>query len=148
MFRLSRAAEYSIRGILHLSGTPVGETVDVVRIAKAQRVPPAYLAKLLQTLSKKGFVMSTRGPDGGFVLAKSPERINVLEVIEAVEGPIYLNDCLIQAGRCKMDTVCPVHDVWHEAQKRFLDYLHGSTFKDLVKAARQKAKKAQAKASP
>jgi len=141
MFRLSRAAEYAIRGVLHLSDAPQGATVDVERVAKAQRIPVAYLAKLFQMLAKKGFVKSTRGPDGGFRLSRDPEDISVLEVIEAIEGPIFLNDCLIHAGQCQMDKVCPVHDVWREAQKRMLEYLRGSSFKGLVKASRQKAKK-------
>ncbi|MBI5971389.1 MAG: Rrf2 family transcriptional regulator [Deltaproteobacteria bacterium] len=141
MFRLSRAAEYTIRGVLHLSNAPHGATVDVESVAKAQRIPVAYLAKLFQTLAKKGFVKSTRGPDGGFMLVRDPEDINLLEVIEAVEGPIFLNDCLIHAGQCRMDMVCPVHDVWREAQKRLLEYLRCSTFKGLATAARQKAQK-------
>ncbi len=141
MFRLSRAAEYAIRGMLHLSDAPQGATVDVERVAKAQRIPVAYLAKLFQTLAKKGFVKSTRGPDGGFMLTRDPEDINVLEVIEAVEGPIFLNDCLIHAGQCQMDAICPVHDVWREAQKRLLEYLRASTFKGLARPARQKTKK-------
>lgn len=144
MFRLSRAAEYAIRGVLHLSDAPKGATVDVERVAKAQRIPVAYLAKLFQTLAKKGFVKSTRGPDGGFRLARDPEDINVLEVIEAVEGPIFLNDCLIHAGQCQMEASCPVHDVWREAQKRLIEYLRASTFKGLASAARHKAKKNQA----
>lgn len=145
MFRLSRAAEYAIRGMLHLSDAPGDAPVDVVKVAKAQRIPPAYLAKLMQTLAKKGFVRSVRGPEGGFVLVRDPEKMNVLEVIEAIEGPIFLNDCLIHQGQCPVDNVCPVHDVWREAQKRFLDYLRGSTFKDLARAGRHKLKKAQGK---
>lgn len=145
MFRLSKAADYAIRGVLHLALKPDGETSDVEEIAKAQGVPPAYLAKLFQSLAKKGFIRSFRGPEGGFVLAKKPKDISLLEIIEAVEGPIFLNDCLIHTGFCPRDEVCPVHDVWRGAQNRFLEYLKGATFEELAKAARTKGDKAAKK---
>lgn len=146
MFRLSKAAEYAIRGVLYLSAKSDAKTTGIEEIAKAQEVPPAYLAKLFQTLAKKGFVRSVRGHDGGFLLARKPEDISFLEIIEAVEGPIFLNDCLIHEGYCPRDKTCPVHDVWREAQKRFLDFLTSCDFKTLAKAGEQKAK-AKAKVS-
>jgi len=147
MFRLSKAAEYSIRGIMHLSLKAEGETCGIDEIAKAQDVPPAYLAKLFQSLAKKGFVKSFRGIEGGFVLEKRPEDISLLDVIEAMEGHIYLNDCLIREGYCPKDNVCPVHNVWKEAQKRFIDYLKGCTFEYLAKTSKLKAKRAKEKLS-
>lgn len=147
MFRLGKASEYAIRGMLHLSLKPEGETCGIDEIAKAQDVPPAYLAKLFQSLARKGFVKSFRGVEGGFILTKRPKDISLLEIIEAMEGRIYLNDCLIHAGYCPKDSVCPVHVVWKEAQKRFVDYLTGCTFEYLAKASKikQNTKKAREK---
>ncbi|HLC19193.1 MAG TPA: Rrf2 family transcriptional regulator [Thermodesulfobacteriota bacterium] len=142
MFRLSRAAEYAIRGVLYLSGKSDQVTTDIEEIAKATDVPSAYLAKLFQTLGKKGFVRSVRGPEGGFVLLKSPEEISILEIIEALEGPIFLNDCLIREGQCPQDKVCPVHDTWKEAQDVFLDYLRNCNFKQLAVSGRKKRRHA------
>ncbi len=147
MFRLSKAAEYAIRGILHLSLKPEGETCGIDEIAKVQGVPPAYLAKLFQSLARKGFVKSFRGVEGGFVLTKKPKDISMLNIIEAMEGHIYLNDCLIREGYCLRDAICPVHNVWHEAQKRFVDYLKGCTFEDMAKVSKLKAKRAKRKLS-
>ncbi|MBI3754523.1 MAG: Rrf2 family transcriptional regulator [Deltaproteobacteria bacterium] len=138
MFRLGKAAEYAIRGMLHLSLKTDGETCGIEEIAKAQGVPPAYLAKLFQSLARKGFVKSFRGVDGGFILAKIPKDITLLEIIEAMEGRIYLNECLIYAGYCPKDNICPVHTVWKEAQKGFIDYLKGCTFEELAKASKVK----------
>jgi len=112
----------------------------IEEISRAKSIPASYLAKLFQTLAKKGFVRSFRGPDGGFALTRSPREINLLEVIEAVEGPIFLNDCLIQRGFCPQNEVCSVHDVWREAQGRFLDYLKGCNFKELAEAESKKIK--------
>jgi Rrf2 family protein len=141
MFRLSKAAEYAIRGVLYLSGKSDTKTTGIEEIAKAQDVPPAYLAKLFQTLAKKGFVRSVRGHDGGFILARKPEEISFLEIIEAVEGPIFLNECLIHEGFCPKDDVCPVHDIWKEAQDRLLDFLRGCDFKLIAEAGEKKTKR-------
>ena len=142
MFRLSKAAEYAIRGVLYLSEQSERKNTGIEEIAKGQGVPPAYLAKLFQTLAKKGFVRSVRGHDGGFQLIKRPQDISFLDVIEAVEGPIFLNDCLIHEGYCPNDNVCPVHDTWKEAQDRLLDFLKGCDFRQLAIDGVKKRKRA------
>ena len=139
MFRLSKAAEYSIRGILYLSLKYSEDKIcDIEEIARVQDIPAAYLAKLLQSLARKGFVMSYKGQKGGFALAKHPKDIKLLDVIEAMEGPVFLNVCLIYAGYCEQDKVCPVHDVWVGAQKVLIDYLIGCNFEQLAISARGK----------
>lgn len=140
MFRLSRAAEYSIRGLLQLTIMEGKGPQDVDAVSKAQDVPKAYLSKLFQQLAKKGFIKSARGPEGGFVLAKSSSDITLLAVVEAMEGPIFLNVCLISIGYCERDKTCPVHDVWGEAQKAFLEVLKSCTFSDLAKRGKEKIK--------
>ncbi|MCC7202589.1 MAG: Rrf2 family transcriptional regulator [Nitrospirae bacterium] len=139
MFRLSKAAEYSIRGLLHLAlNHPEDKLCDIEEIAKATDTPPAYLAKLLQQLVKKGFVHSFKGQKGGFTLARHPKDISLLDVIEAMEGPIFLNYCLIYEGYCDRDKTCPVHDVWGGAQKVLVDYLSGCSFERLAADAKEK----------
>src|SRR3972149_2266239 len=108
MFRLSKAAEYSIRGILHLSiNYSEDRLCDIEEIAKATGTPPAYLAK-------------------------QPKDIKLLDVIEAMEGPLFLNYCLIYEGYCERDKMCPVHDVWGGAQKVLVDYLSACSFEQLA----------------
>ncbi len=140
MFRLSRAAEYGVRGVLYLAINYSEDKVSVIEeIAKAQDVPLPYMAKLFQTLARKGFVKSFKGQKGGFVLTRDPREINLLEVIEAMEGPIFLNVCLFHEGYCPRDKVCSVHDVWAEAQKRLVDYLRGCNFAQMAIATKKKA---------
>ena len=139
MFRLSRGAEYSIRGILYLSIKYAEEKVLVIEeISQASQVPVPYMAKLFQTLARKGFVKSFKGQKGGFILSKSPKEISMLDVIEAMEGPVYLNVCLINEGYCSRDLTCSVHDVWTEAQRRLFDYLKVCDFEQLAINARKK----------
>lgn len=143
MFRLSKGAEYAVRGMLHLSLKPQGETSDIEEISREAHVPAAYLAKIFQALARKGFVHSFRGPDGGFSLSRPPREITLLEIIETMEGPIYLNDCLIRPGFCQRDNICPVHDVWKEAQSKFLQHLKTVTFEDLAENAKIKTQRVQ-----
>ncbi len=141
MFRLSKGAEYAIRGVLHLTLQPRGKVTFIDEIAAAQGVPKAYLAKIFQFLSKKGFLKSTRGAGGGFMLARDPGEITLLDVIEAMEGPIHLNDCLIHKDFCERVDTCPVHDVWREAQKKFLESLSSCTFEKLARSPKLKREK-------
>ena len=132
MFRLSRAAEYAIRGILYLSSKPDFEVCCIEEVAKAQDMPSPYLAKLFQSLVKKGYMRSFRGTGGGFALAKEPKDITLLEIIETIEGNMFLNECMIREGYCRNDASCPVHRVWKNAQRMFLDYLGRCTFEELA----------------
>ena len=140
MFRLSKGAEYAVRGLVFMAIQKEGTVSYIDEIAKSTEVPRPYLAKLFQSLAKRGFVKSYRGPGGGFLLAKSLSEITLLDIIEAMEGKVFLNDCLIKKGFCPRDEVCPVHDIWKEAQKRFLDYLDSSTLDKIAEAGKIKNK--------
>jgi Rrf2 family protein len=133
MFRLSKAAKYSIQGVLYLAGRAEGEVAGIEAIARATDLPAAYLAKLFQELGKHGLVRSVRGPEGGFSLTRDPSGISVLEVIEAIEGPVFTGECLIHEGNCPMDEACPVLGMWSEAQECFLKRLRGCSFTDLAR---------------
>ncbi len=132
MFRLSKGSEYAIRGVLYLAMQQPGKICFIDEIAEVQEVPRAYLAKIFQTLSKKGYLKSTRGPGGGFELSRPSSEINMLEIIETMEGEVKLNDCLIRSGYCHREQLCSLHDVWKEAQGKFLAYLSESTFEKLA----------------
>lgn len=135
MFRLSKGSEYAIRGVVYLAMQPPEKVCFIDEIAEAQEVPRAYLAKIFQTLGKKGFLKSTRGPGGGFELSRPAEQINMLEIIETMEGDISLNDCLISTGYCHRDKTCAMHDVWKEVQEKFITYLASCSFARLAKDA-------------
>jgi Rrf2 family protein len=107
-------------------------------IAKDQDVPPRFLAKIFQSLAKAGIIKSHRGAKGGFSLARPAVEITVRNVIEAIEGPVNLNICLVADGECTRDQFCPVHSVWEDAQEKMLGVLSQSNFGDLAKAERER----------
>jgi Rrf2 family protein len=135
--KLTRGGEYGIRGVLYLAQQNDGKVSMLSAIAKAQDVPPRFLAKIFQSLAKAGVVKSHRGAKGGFSLARAAADITIKDVIEAIEGPIYLNVCLISQGECSRDKICPMHAVWEEAQEKMMGVLARANFADLAKAERE-----------
>lgn len=131
--KLTRGGEYGIRGVLYLAGQPEGKVTMLAEIARAQEVPARFLAKIFQALAKAGLVRSHRGAKGGFSLGRSAGQITVKDVVEAVEGPIHLNICLLGPGECDLEKTCPLHKVWREAQDRMLEVLSHANFADLVR---------------
>lgn len=147
MLQITRDGEYGVRAILYLAGQPSGSVSLISEIAEAQEVPRSYLSKIMQHLVKSGLVKSRRGAKGGFFLAREPHEITVRQAIEAVEGPIFLNICLIKKGECHRDEFCPVHLVWVEAQRKLFEVLDGKTMAQLVEDA-QKLKRPARKKAP
>src|SRR3989337_279905 len=132
MLQLTRDGEYAVRAVLHMCGQPAGSLSLISDIAETQEVPKSYLSKIMQHLVRAGLVKSRRGARRGVYLARKPEDITLRQAIEAIEGPIFLNVCLIKKGECHRDDFCPVHQVWKEAQRRLLEVLDGKTMAELA----------------
>jgi len=130
--QLTRAADYAVRVMIHMAGLPLGTTVRLRTLATAVVVPENFLAKVLQTLSRAGMVLSRRGPDGGFELVPSSMQATILDVVDAVEGPVQLNSCLGESGCCERKEWCPAHKVWAEAQIAMLKVLGRDTIGELA----------------
>lgn len=145
MLNLTRDGEYAVRAVLYLSSQPEGKISLISEISEAQEVPKSYLSKIMQHLVRAGLVRSRRGINGGFMLARPAESITLRQAIEAVEGPIFLNVCLIKKGECHRDEFCPVHLVWKEAQKRLIEVLDSKTMAELAVEGEALSKKARKK---
>lgn len=110
---ITREADYAVRCVLYLAGEE-DRIANANEISRSMDIPRSFLAKILQRLSRRGIVTSTRGVTGGFQLAKNPERINLLEVIEAIQGPSAMNVCAIDRRTCSRSRTCTVHPIWVE----------------------------------
>ncbi|MDZ7267681.1 MAG: Rrf2 family transcriptional regulator [candidate division KSB1 bacterium] len=117
MLHLTMTGEYAVRAMLHLASQPLGAVIPIREISRAWDIPGTFLRKIVQLLTKAGLLLSQRGISGGVSLAKPAEQISLLEVIEAAEGRMVLNTCLLQPGACPRDRWCAVHLVWQEAQR-------------------------------
>jgi Rrf2 family protein len=128
---ITREADYAVRCVLFLS-QEAGRIVSANEISESMTVPKSFLAKILQRLSKAGIVRSTQGITGGFELVNKPARINVLEVIEAIQGPAAVNICAVDERNCDMSSTCPVHPVWVELRENIETRLKRETFAKLI----------------
>jgi Rrf2 family protein len=113
---LTRAADYAVRVMIHLAELPEGALINSDALARTAEVPPHFLGKVLQALARAQLVVSHRGASGGFRLGRPPSAVTILDVVEAVEGPIALNICLAGENACGRSPWCAAHDVWRQAQ--------------------------------
>jgi len=133
--QLTRAADYAVRVMIHLAGLPPGARISRSELSVAAECPEQFLCKVLQNLTRAGLVISHRGNTGGFELEESHRSSSVLEVVEAVEGPIRLNLCLTSDHACSRQGWCPAHGVWAEAQAALIGVLRGATISFLAQQA-------------
>ena len=132
MMELTRKGEYAIRGIVYLATRPDDQVCLLSDIAAAVDVPPTFLAKIFQQFSKIGLVKSYRGTGGGFILGRAADKITLLDVVEAVEGPIIPNRCVTGGDDCERSHTCKVHPVWVSVQKQVRDILAAVSLKELA----------------
>ncbi len=134
---ITRATEYAVRAIIYLAQQPKGGIVLKKDICRTQEVTPAFLTKIFQPLIKAGIVSSQRGVGGGFLLAKDPSEITMLDILEAEEGKLKLNHCLVDADFCQRDAYCSAHEVWHNAQHKMAEVLKQYSIADLVRREKE-----------
>jgi len=125
--RLTRATDYAILAMMHLGSLPDGRIVLRDEIARAYDIPPSFLAKVLRQLVQAGLLRSTRGAYGGFGIQRRASEINLLDILEAIEGRIPLTDGA--RGR-------PTSGVWPEVQRQMASLLRGTTLEALLSARR------------
>src|SRR4051812_19179831 len=110
--QISRKIEYGLRAMVYLASIPDDVVVPFREIAKRMDVPQDFLAKILKTLVSRKWVLSTRGARGGYRLARPAAQISMLDVIEAVEGPVVVNVCQDNHDACKLSKSCTMYGVW------------------------------------
>jgi Rrf2 family protein len=119
--QISRKIDYGLRAMVFLASMSPEEVVPFREIARRMDVPEEFLAKILKTLVSRKLVQSTRGARGGYRLARSPAEISMLDVIEAVEGPVRVNVCQDNHDACKLSRSCTMYGVWKLGQERMLE---------------------------
>src|SRR5215510_9439641 len=126
--QITRQADYAVRAVLHLAHMKNGERAATSTVAKEQRIPPSFLAKIISQLSIAGLLHTSRGARGGVTLAREPKDITLLEVVEAIDGPIQLNECVQNEGICSFEEKCPVRAVWCDTQSELVRRLKSTNF--------------------
>lgn len=127
--QITRQADYAVRAVHYLSQLGPDKRAATSQIAQEQRIPPSFLAKIVSQLSVAGLLQTSRGARGGVSLARPPHEITLLEVVEAIDGPIQLNECVgDNGGSCIFGESCPMRPVWCQAQAELVERLRSATF--------------------
>lgn len=129
--QITRQADYAIRAIMHLAQLGPDEKASTSQIAEEKDIPLSFLAKIIAQLSVAGLLQTMRGARGGVTLARPPQEINLLEVVEAIDGPIMLNECVSDSYECSQHG-CPMRPIWQETQADLVNRLKSSTFDQFV----------------
>ncbi len=130
--QLTRAADYGVRVMIHLASLPAHERALLPALAKATGTPESFLSKVLQALCRAGLIVSRRGQSGGFEILPPGRKASIRTVIEAIEGPVCLNICLISGASCKRKAHCAAHPIWSQAQEAMLGVLSTATVAELA----------------
>jgi len=131
VIRLTKAGEYGLRAVRYLVENVDEDRISIGDISENKKIPEPFLRKLFKPLVQQGIINSTRGVSGGVRLARDPKEITVLEVVEALEGPLALNECLLEDSACEFLSECGMHNVWEEAQSAMAKVLRSKSLTDL-----------------
>ena len=135
--KISTKGDYGLRALIELAHRyGDGKPTQSGEVAARQAIPESYLEQLLATLRRAGFLRSVRGPQGGHSLARPPEQIQVSDVIEALEGPIMVVDCLDEMSSCAKDGGCAQSGMWAAVRDAIVDVLSNTTIADLAERDR------------
>ncbi|MGC8763465.1 MAG: RrF2 family transcriptional regulator [Acidobacteriota bacterium] len=148
MIGIGRQADYGARIVLHLSGLEPGAQVTAAEIARMRLIPPVLIRRLVSRLSKAGILRTARGSGGGLSLARSPSRISLADVVEAIEGPIALNGCVVSPGACPLAARCPIQRAWVRASRELRVSLRRVRFSQLALRKGPRKRKDRPKSRP
>ncbi len=131
MLKLTKKADYGLIALKHLAVKRASASVK--EIAETYRIPSPLLAKILQKLGKSGFVIAEHGTNGGYRLAREAWRINTLEVIRAIDGPVILTACFTDHADCDQSELCNVREPLRKVHEGILRLLESITIEDMTK---------------
>ncbi len=132
--RITQEVDYAFRVVLFLSKLGLGQKIEAKSISQQEKIPLRFLLKLLRKLTHSGIIRSFRGVNGGYALNQMPENINLKNVLEAIDGPIYMNRCLYDPIYCNLNRTnsCAVHKALEKVQNSLVKELENISFKNLL----------------
>lgn len=128
----SRSSSHAIRALTYLAMQPLGKHTGTREISEHEHIPCPYIPKVLMPLRRARLVRSFRGIGGGYDLAVPPEQINLLAIMQYIDG-VPLNDCVLEDHPCSSPNECALHPCWSAVRELLLGYLERTTLADLVR---------------
>jgi Rrf2 family protein len=119
---------------MYLAQLGPDQKASTSQIAEEKDIPLSFLAKIIAQLSVAGLLQTMRGARGGVTLARTADEINLLEVIEAIDGPILINECVNDTYQCSQHG-CPMRSIWQDAQADLVNRLKSTSFSKVLAEA-------------
>lgn len=129
--KLSTKGRYGVKAVVELAINYGGEPLSIKKISESESISENYLEQLFSSLRKADLIKSIRGAQGGYVLSKAPKNITIAEVMNALEGPIEIADC-VEDGSCDNTDCCATRLLWSKIKKSIDDVLESITLQDIV----------------
>ncbi|NOY48751.1 hypothetical protein MNBD_BACTEROID02-470 [hydrothermal vent metagenome] len=135
---LSNSSKYAIKAVLFLAlNSKDNKKIMVKDISEPINVPQAYIAKLLQELSKKNIISSSRGPKGGFYLSNANMDNSLMDIINIIDGEKRLQACVLSLEKCNLEKPCPLHELVYPIKTKFIKVLQDRTIKEFSTLIKQ-----------
>ena len=131
--QITRQADYAIRAVRYLAKQGPNQRAATSTVAQEMKIPPSFLAKIISQLSIAGLLHTSRGARGGVTLARDAKDISLLDVVEAIDGPILLNECTEDSTNCPFGEDCEIRSLWCDAQDELVTRLRSTNFAQFVK---------------
>ena len=135
--KISTKGRYGLRILIDLAMHDPGKPRMLRDIAESQQISEKYISRLVIDLRRAKLVRSVRGVNGGFHLAKRPDEITLLEVLETMEGPLSVVECVRSPEKCKRQTLCPARNIWTQLNEGIRELTRNITLDDILNAYRQ-----------
>jgi Rrf2 family protein len=141
MLSMTKKTGYGLIALTHLARLPKDQLASAREIAEHYGIPQALLMNILKELASKGYVCSVRGARGGYRICCNPREVNFISLMEDLEGPMQLAECI--RGRhapestetCRLMEKCPIADPVHRVHRKIRDFLSDLSLSDLMTSA-------------
>lgn len=133
MLKLSTKGQYGVRAMFEIAKGYPDRPVTIKEISESQEVSVAYLEQILNKLRKAGLIKSVKGPGGGYLLSKSPDKISMSSILSELEGPVAITSCLDPEEGCLRIDTCVTHLVWKALGEQIEAFLKTITLNNLLK---------------
>lgn len=134
---LSKSCVYGLRATLYLASKEKEEFIPIKRMSEKLEISFHFLTKILQQLTADGLLESFKGPNGGVRLTKSPDKIALVDVVLAIDGPKLLTECALGLPGCGIKNPCPLHDKWAITRDSIRNMLANTSLTDLAKKGKE-----------
>jgi len=138
--QFSRGFDYAVRSLVFLAARPEGASADLASIARTQKLPRSYLAKVMRNLVRGGIVTSNYGRSGGYMLKRSPGEINLLEIYEVMEGKMFFVECMKDEKGCDLYGGCSQYRELERVKRKVENTFRETTLTRMLRSESSKEK--------